>query len=71
MQILMFYYTPNKNQLLQHYMGSNLISTFRLYINKKKLVVDIKHQKVIDCDATFETNDNKVIPPFPKHGIPT
>jgi hypothetical protein len=52
-------------------MGSNLISTFRPYINQKKLVVDIKHQKVIDYNATFETNDKKVIPPFPKHGIPT
>jgi hypothetical protein len=45
-------------------MGSNLILTFRPYINKKKLMVDIKHPKVIACDATFETNDKKVMSHF-------
>lgn len=60
----MFYYTFNKNQLLQHCMGSNLISTFKAYINKKKTHGGIKHQKVIACDATFETNDKKVMSHF-------
>jgi len=45
-------------------MGSNLISTFKAYINKKKTHGGIKHQKVIACDATFETNDKKVMSHF-------
>jgi hypothetical protein len=29
--------------------------------SQKKLMVNLGHQKVVACDATFETNDKKVL----------